>query len=71
MVRCPDGNVMRDYTGKMNGRGAYLCHSENCILSAQKRRNLERSLKANVPPELFELLLAEIRESDIDDKSDS
>jgi predicted RNA-binding protein YlxR (DUF448 family) len=71
LVRRPDGVVMRDPTGKMNGRGAYLCHSEACILNAQKRKNLEKSLKATVPPDLFEALLAEVRESSLEDKNSS
>ncbi len=69
LVRRPDGVIMSDPTGKMNGRGAYLCHSEACILNAQKRKNLERSLKATVPPDLYESLLAEVRDSALEDKN--
>lgn len=62
IVRTPQHEVLVDFTGKMNGRGAYLCASEPCILLAQKRGSLQRSLKVNVPPEVYEALLQHVRQ---------
>jgi hypothetical protein len=58
IVRQPDGHVLYDPTGKASGRGAYVCASEACIAAARKQKRLDRSLKAEVPPEVFEALLA-------------
>ncbi len=34
IVRTPEGHVCVDGTGKMNGRGAYLCRNRRCWQSA-------------------------------------
>lgn len=60
VVRTPDGPVAYDPTGKANGRGAYVCAAEECIRSAMKRKALDRSLKATVQPDLFDVLLAAV-----------
>ena len=36
VVRTPQGDVQLDLTGKMAGRGAYVCHDPACL---QKARN--------------------------------
>ena len=30
VIRTPEGEVKLDKTGKMNGRGAYMCSNINC-----------------------------------------
>lgn len=35
------------------GRSAYLCPQKSCLLSAQRKNRLGRSLKADVPSEIF------------------
>lgn len=64
VVRQPDGAVGYDPTGKSNGRGAYVCAREECIAAARKQKRLDRSLKAAVPPTVFEDLLARVRQPD-------
>ena len=52
IVRTPEGEVMADPTGKMSGRGAYLCHSSECIdkqLSGKSR--LAANLNTTITPE--------------------
>ena len=53
IVRRPDGSVALDPTGHAPGRGAYLHSNPECVAVARKRRNLERSLGAAVPAELW------------------
>lgn len=50
IVRTPEGEVLLDDTGKRNGRGAYLCRQRSCWDAALARRQLERALKAILPP---------------------
>ena len=56
-----DGLTVIDKTQKQNGRGAYLCKDEKCILNAQKRRSLDRSLEIKTTDELYELLIKELQ----------
>ena|SRR5258707_1274718 len=60
VVRQPDGTVVYDSTSKANGRGAYVCANEACIAAAKKQKKLDRSLKAEVKPEVFEELLRQL-----------
>ena len=54
VVRLPDNaGVVIDTTGKVDGRGAYLCAGETCINLAFKKGALGRSLKCPIPT-LFE-----------------
>ena len=57
LVRAPDGAVRLDLTGR--GRGAYLHREPGCIDLARRRRALERSLKAQVPEQVWMDLTAE------------
>lgn len=57
VVRLPEGaGVAVDPTGKMNGRGAYVCDSAECVATAQKRKAFERSLKVTVAETVFDAL---------------
>jgi uncharacterized protein len=38
------------------GRSAYLCQKLSCLQLAQKKNRLGRSLRAPIPPELFDVL---------------
>jgi len=38
VVRCTDGSVCLDFSGKLNGRGAYLCNDVACLQKAQRAR---------------------------------
>lgn len=55
VLKCEDGIVL-DATGKKNGRGAYLCRSTECFSKAVKNKGLERSLKVQIPKEIYESL---------------
>lgn len=49
----PEGEITIDDTGKKNGRGAYLCKSLSCFEKAKKQKGLERSLKTQIPEEIY------------------
>ena len=60
VVRKTDGTVSLDFSGKHNGRGAYLCPDMECLKKAQKTKALERSLEVPIPDEVFERLTKEM-----------
>ena len=51
VVRTPSGEIILDPTGKMPGRGAYLCPSPECLRRAVKEKRLSRALRAEVSEE--------------------
>ncbi len=55
IVRLPDGAVI-DTSFKAQGRGAYICNSNDCIKNARRRRVFERSLSGFVTSELYDSL---------------
>jgi uncharacterized protein len=52
IVRAPDGTVMLDLSGRLPGRGAYLCADGSCWANAVRKRSIERALDVTLPPEL-------------------
>jgi predicted RNA-binding protein YlxR (DUF448 family) len=47
-----DGTVIIDPTGRMPGRGAYVCDQESCRTQAITKGALGRALKSPLPDEL-------------------
>ena len=60
IIRTPEGDVTVDATGRKNGRGAYLCPSQECLQKARKSKALERSLNAEIPSEVYDALMKEL-----------
>ena len=63
VVRCTDGSVSLDFSGKLNGRGAYLCHNMECLKKARKSKALDRSLEVAIPEEVYDRLEKEMEAS--------
>ena len=60
VVRTPEGNVQLDFSGKLNGRGAYICPKADCLKKARKAKSLDRSLEVTIPEEVYDRLEREI-----------
>lgn len=56
VVKSPQGDIQLDPSGKLPGRGAYLCVEEACLKKTQKIRALERGFSAPIAPEIFQAL---------------
>lgn len=54
IVRTPEGKVIVDMTGKVNGRGAYLKKTIEVLNKAEKSKILERFLEIEIPAEVYE-----------------
>jgi predicted RNA-binding protein YlxR (DUF448 family) len=52
IVRTPDGQMMMDATGRLAGRGAYLCDDPTCRRTALSKNILTRALGVPLPDEL-------------------
>ncbi|MBO5105602.1 MAG: YlxR family protein [Clostridia bacterium] len=60
VVKSPEGDISLDFTGKKNGRGAYICHCAECLERAVKSKRLERTFSAAIPSEVYESLKKEM-----------
>ena len=60
VVRGTDGAVSLDFSGKKNGRGAYICPKMECLIRARKSNALARSLEAEIPEEVYDRLEKEM-----------
>ena len=60
VVRTPEGTVQLDFSGKLNGRGAYICPKADCLKKARKAKALDRSLEVTIPEEVYDRLEREI-----------
>lgn len=64
IIRTPEDEIAVDFTGKKNGRGAYICNLASCLQLARKRKSLERSLKVAIPEEIYDKLEEEMMGSE-------
>ncbi|NLY08976.1 MAG: YlxR family protein [Tissierellia bacterium] len=53
IVKDKTGNSFYDITGKANGRGYYICKSENCINKARKHKQFSEI----ITDEVYDVLL--------------
>jgi predicted RNA-binding protein YlxR (DUF448 family) len=53
IVKTPNGDYLVDKTGKLDGRGAYICHSADCAKKLFKNRLLNRTFKTAIPDEVY------------------
>lgn len=53
VVRSPENEISLDFKGKAQGRGAYVCHSQDCLKKAIKSKALEKSLEVSIPDEIY------------------
>ncbi len=51
VVRKPTGEVVIDPTGRVAGRGAYLCRNRQCWVAALERKQIQRALQVDLSPE--------------------
>lgn len=56
IVRQPDQTVVIDPTGRLNGRGTYLCDKPDCLKKAADTEILSKALNAPLPAEIRESL---------------
>ena len=54
IVKDKENNVSIDLTGKKNGRGAYICASEECLNKVIKSNRLAKMFEMNINKEIYE-----------------
>lgn len=60
VVRTPESNIVLDFSGKQNGRGAYICKNSDCLALAQKKKRFENAFGVAIPEDIYEKLKKEL-----------
>ncbi len=62
IVKTAEGEIRLDLTGKVNGRGAYICRNTECLKKAEKQNALSRAFETAVNKEIYDALKGEFKE---------
>lgn len=64
IVKNKEDEFFVDLTGKLNGRGAYICPTQECLGLAIKNKGLERAFKCQIPDKVYEQMQEELRKNE-------
>ena len=56
IVKNKEGQISIDKTGKMEGRGAYICNNIECLEKVIKNKRLEKSFEMQISKEIYDNL---------------
>ena len=56
VVKNAAGEIRLDFSGKLPGRGAYVCGSEACIRKLKKYRLLNKTFSCDVGAEVYDAI---------------
>ena len=56
VVKSNEDEVTVDFTGKANGRGAYICNDKKCFELAIKKNAFNRALETKIEDSVYEKL---------------
>ncbi len=61
ITRNKEGEVLFDDTGKLPGRGAYVCKNQTCLQKALKNKGFEKAFKSTIPEAVMIRLSEEMK----------
>ena len=56
IVKNKDGEIKVDLTGKMEGRGTYICKNEECLEKAMKNKRMAKAFETEIEDSIYENL---------------
>ena len=59
IVKLSENDFTIDKTGKINGRGCYVCNTLECLSNLKKTRALNRAFKTNIKEEIYDRIREE------------
>lgn len=62
IVKNKQGEISLDKTGKLPGRGAYICDNSECLEKAIKSKRLEKNFEMKIEDSIYEELRKRIKE---------
>ncbi len=64
ILKTPENEVMLDTTGRLNGRGAYICPDVECFKKARKSNAFERAFSMKIADSVYEDIERQMLEFD-------
>ena len=64
IVKKQDGTIVTDLTGKVSGRGAYICKDINCFEACCKAKALNKAFEFQVTQETYDALREDFKHLD-------
>lgn len=64
VVKSPEGTISLDLTGKMSGRGAYICNNYDCLVKAKKSRRIDRVFETSIDESVYKQMEEQIKRND-------
>ena len=64
VVKTSEGEIKLDTTGRLNGRGAYICNSRECFEKARKMNALARAFEMKISEEIYNQLESELMKNE-------
>ena len=64
IVKTPEGQIEVDFSGKLNGRGAYICKNPDCAAKCVKTKALNRVFKGEVSSQQYDKVLETLDSAD-------
>lgn len=56
IVKNKENEISVDFTGKKQGRGAYICKSISCLEKAIKAKRLEKAFESAISEDVYQTL---------------
>ena len=60
IVRNSEGTIALDFSGKLQGRGAYLCKDPECVKKLKRQKLLNKNFSCFVPDEIYQRIEEEL-----------
>ena len=54
IIKKNNGEILVDKTGKLDGRGAYICNDISCLEKVIKSNRIGKVLKSNIDKKIYE-----------------
>lgn len=64
IVKNKDGEIFIDFTGRKNGRGAYICKNVTCLDNMQKSNRLEKAFEMKIDSAIYDNLRKQLVNED-------
>ena len=64
IVKTQEDEILIDETGKMNGRGAYICKNVECLEKAIKSKRIEKEFNVQISNEIYDSLRRDLSKGD-------
>ena len=65
IVKNAQGELKVDKTGKLPGRGAYICNNSECLEKAVRSKRLEKSFEMKIEEDIYEQLRNTIEKQEV------